>query len=458
MIILKHARRLVYSKIGRVRRHPAFSLRGRDGSFCVKFGVCLRRLAEMLGGSAMEDKSSVRISDFIDVKKMIAEHTVEELCQRAEDYFGRINYWDMMLAKPFHNLCDTIPLLIQFAHLLSGLHPYPNMTILDFGAGTGWASRYLNQLGFEVISLDVSHTALRKGEEMRTRYPVLGNQPEQRFLHFDGRKIDLANESVDRIWCIDAFHHVPNQLEVLKEMYRVLKPGGIAGFAEPGPNQSKDPCSQLEMKNYKVLENDIVLEEVFKQAQQVGFIDQKVDCYTTPTMPIPLEEWNVFLRDRAVFRKYVNAVHSRSLNFPIFFLYKGGEQIINDSRDAAGLVAKIEGGSCLSIKPFTEFDITLQITNISKKIWLPSGGKRGSVNIGAHLSRCNAGDSFEPKKEFRCHLSSANVMPGEAVHCRLQMPGLAPGNYSLEIDLVSEYVVWFRNNGSNLFCVEVTVD
>ena len=57
--------------------------------------------------------------------------------------------------------------------------------------------------------------------------------------------------------CLDAFHHVPNPGLVLAELSRVLKEGGIAGFAEPGPEHSKSPQSQYEMKTFKVVENDV---------------------------------------------------------------------------------------------------------------------------------------------------------------------------------------------------------
>ena len=102
--------------------------------------------------------------------------------------------------------------------------------MLDFGAGSCWASRWLSQLGMEVIALDVSKTALKIGEELYVRLPVIGESPRHRFLVSDGHRIDLADDSLDRIVCLDTFHHLLNPDEILREMYRVLRPGGIAGF------------------------------------------------------------------------------------------------------------------------------------------------------------------------------------------------------------------------------------
>src|SRR5437879_5980673 len=80
--------------------------------------------------------------------------------------------------------------------------------VLDFGAGSCWTSRYLSQLGCRVIALDVSPTALRYGQELYARQPLIGDRPAPRFLQFDGKRIDVEDASVDRILCLDAFHHV----------------------------------------------------------------------------------------------------------------------------------------------------------------------------------------------------------------------------------------------------------
>jgi len=50
----------------------------------------------------------------------------------------------------------------------------------------------------------------------------------------------------------------------MRELGRVLRPGGIAGFSEPGRHHSKGARSQYEMKNYTAIENDVVMEDVWR--------------------------------------------------------------------------------------------------------------------------------------------------------------------------------------------------
>ncbi|MFN2240562.1 MAG: methyltransferase domain-containing protein, partial [Thermoanaerobaculia bacterium] len=156
----------------------------------------------------------------IDVQELIRNHSIEELNRSAEAYFSTLRSWDFHLSKPFCSTAEAPALLINFATMLQGLRLAPGLRALDFGAGSGWTSRFLTQLGCEVILLDVSESALRIAEELYARQPVIGDRPEPRFLVFDGRKIDLPDGCVDRILCFDAFHHAPNPDDVLREFAR----------------------------------------------------------------------------------------------------------------------------------------------------------------------------------------------------------------------------------------------
>jgi hypothetical protein len=51
------------------------------------------------------------------------------------------------------------------------------------------------------------------------------------------------------------------------------EPGGIACFSEPGRYHSTTDASQADMANFRVLENDIVLEAIWQLARDAGFAD-----------------------------------------------------------------------------------------------------------------------------------------------------------------------------------------
>jgi ubiquinone/menaquinone biosynthesis C-methylase UbiE len=82
---------------------------------------------------------------------------------------------------------------------------------------------------------------------------------------------------------MDSFHHIPNQETVLKEFFRVLEPGGLVILSEPGPNHSRTDQAQYEMLNFKVIEGDIIIEEIENIAKKIGFESIEVAVYN----PIP---------------------------------------------------------------------------------------------------------------------------------------------------------------------------
>jgi len=202
------------------------------------------------------------MDDKINPKQLIRTLSVEDFCRTADEYYRAIVDPTPQMAKPFSSFTDAPQLLCNLGLMISGLKLGKSMLVLDFGAGTCWLSRFLNQLQCATISVDASITALEIGQKLFHDFPIVGEllQPPK-FIHFNGHRMEVEDESVDRIVCFDTFHHIPNQDEILREFYRVLKPGGIAGLSEPGMHHSKSPHTQFEMRHHRVLKNDIVLSE-----------------------------------------------------------------------------------------------------------------------------------------------------------------------------------------------------
>jgi ubiquinone/menaquinone biosynthesis C-methylase UbiE len=396
--------------------------------------------------------------DFIDVKTLIKQLTIEELCQTAEEYFSRITNWDYHLAKPFVSIDDTPELITCLAQVLQGLQILPEMTVLDFGAGSCWTSRYLTQLGFRVIALDVSASALKIGEELYVRQPIIGDKPSPQFLHFNGRKIDLPDNSVDRIMCYDSFHHVPNQEHIIKEFGRILKKGGIVGFSEPGPNHSKFPPSQHEMRHFRVVENDIDVREIWDYAQKAGFTRIELSIFNALPFRVGLSDFEEFFSGHATKDRYVETTRAALLNRRIFFLYKGDASLV-DSRQRAGLVAelsinipqnKVEEGL-----PFIAY---VTVTNIGNVIWLPTTAKIGAVNLGGHLlDQSGQQVNYDYFRQVLTPGENRSIAPNETLTFEMQVPSPPKGRYILEFDMVSEGVCWFSINGSQTIRVEVEV-
>jgi SAM-dependent methyltransferase len=385
----------------------------------------------------------------IDVNDLLARYSVEQLADAAEQYFAQLGDWHYHLAKPYASTNDAAHFIVMFGAMLNALDCAPRDTILDFGAGSCWTSMAFAQMGCRVIACDVSATGLDIGRELLRRHPLIGDVPEPQFLLFDGHKLELPDESVDHISCKDAFHHVPNANDVLREFFRVLRPGGRAVFSEPGPRHSHDPQSQTEMRNFMCVERDIDVEAIADEASAIGFGDVRVGVYSPMPYFVGARDFERELRDGA--ERMADATRHFHINHRLFVLDKPGESA-NDSRRRAGLRA--------------DLDVTLagttahvRIVNTSDQRWLASGSLVGSVNLGIHLF--DDGGRLVDLDFQRVPLrENADIAPGEVVDLSFElapMSQLAPGEYRLEFDLVAEHVAWFADNGGATVVRPITV-
>jgi SAM-dependent methyltransferase len=384
----------------------------------------------------------------VDVRDMIARMPVEDLNRTAEDYFATLKNWDHHLAKPFNNPEEAATLLAGVATLLQGLRPAAGMTVLEFGAGTGWLSRFLTQLGCEVILLDVSPSALMIARELYERQPVIGERPSPQFLTFDGRRIDLPDRSVDRIVSFHAFHHAPNPDTVLHEFGRILRPGGVAGFVEPGPRHSSDPQSQFEMRAYRVVENDIDVHAIWRTARACGFADMKLAVHHAPPFHVGLSEFEDFLADSDAGERWVNSTRAFLRHVRTFFLVKEGVERV-DSRSIHALAcridARVSGAPLVEDQPLV---VDATVTNSGTAVWLPSEAHYGGVALGVHLYDASGKLLAFDFQRQRLAESPREIAPGDTVRCRLSLPAQPQGHYVLELDCVASNVIWFSQTGS----------
>jgi ubiquinone/menaquinone biosynthesis C-methylase UbiE len=395
----------------------------------------------------------VKLIDPISVMQRLS---VEALCETADKYYRSLVDPTEQMSKPFSSVFLAPDMLINLGQLLSGLHLTRSMTVLDFAAGTCWLSRYLNQMHCVTISLDVSEAALAIGQRLFNEHPIIGTPlSSPTFLHFNGRRINLPDASVDRIVCFDAFHHIPNQQEILAEMARVLKPGGIAGFSEPGRLHSQTPMSQKEMADYDVLENDLVLEDVVELAYSVGFTAST--CKLTCGGELTLDEYKALVErspSRALKRRILSETTNTMSSKSVFFLHKGSRKI--DSRGVEGLSCDIEIDSHqLSVNAGDEFSIRCSIRNTGQAWWLHNNPRiEGIVRVGTHLCDANG----KPITiDFSRSALEKDIEPGETTVCNVLLRIAAPGRYRIMIDMVSEYVCWFEHLGFKPLAVDVVV-
>lgn len=105
--------------------------------------------------------------------------------------------------------------------LFSPFVSFKNKTVLDLGCNTGYLlDSFLSRESFTAIGVDISEEMLARGRELYgSRIRFVQNTP---------KSIPVESNSVDVVYTVDTVEHLAHPRETFLEVYRVLKPGGIA--------------------------------------------------------------------------------------------------------------------------------------------------------------------------------------------------------------------------------------
>lgn len=128
------------------------------------------------------------------------------------DYFGLIaRYYDRLI----HPL--QVEKLAGFCRLpVAG-------RLLDAGGGTGRVGHSLLGMATHIVEADLSKEMLDQAR------PKVGLD----LVCTDTRRLPFEDRCFERVVVVDAFHHIANQDESARELWRVLKPRGRLVIAEP---------------------------------------------------------------------------------------------------------------------------------------------------------------------------------------------------------------------------------
>jgi 2-polyprenyl-3-methyl-5-hydroxy-6-metoxy-1,4-benzoquinol methylase len=388
----------------------------------------------------------VKAAGLVDFREVANKYTFQQHAERADAYFSGLDLDSPVARKPFATPFEAVELSAGVAAILSKLFLFRGAQVLDFGAGGCWLSRILALLGCQVTATDISANALQFGRGLMDKDP-LSQQLQIAYVPLRENRLPFDDASFDRIVCFDALHHCSDQKNVIREFYRVLRGGGVAAFHEPGPRHSTQAQSQQEMRNFDVVEGDIVIEDLAQEAHLAGFSKLELAVFVANPAMVSLDDFNHFMdapEESESGRELLTAARRENENRRVFFLHKGDVLASIDSRSPVGLLARFEVEAAYSASGVS---IQGTVTNIGAARWLPSDQGPGSVNIGVHLYD----DSGKlVNHEFaRRTLSREPVGHGQPVAIEFSLPFPdALDRYCLIVDLVAEGITWFETGCS----------
>lgn len=117
-------------------------------------------------------------------------------------------------------------ILAQWRHYLDLLCVQADAQVLDVGCGSGDALRLLVRIIPEVGSLIGLDKSLERYAANHAQ--ARAEAPQISFRSGDAQALPFDDRSFDRVLCVDTLEWVPNPVQALREIRRVLRPDGIA--------------------------------------------------------------------------------------------------------------------------------------------------------------------------------------------------------------------------------------
>lgn len=168
-----------------------------------------------------------------------------------------------------------------------------------------WAA----QEGAEVYGLDISDYLVRQARKKFKEAGLKGN-----LIKCDMREIKMADESFDLVYTMGTIEHVSDYDRAIKEIYRVLKPGGKAIIGVPNKfdpflrplvvwlltKVGKYPYAPEKSFSYSELEREIK-KAGFKLEARTGILFMPgvlrlIDVYSHQKMPVLSQSIGVILK------------------------------------------------------------------------------------------------------------------------------------------------------------------
>ena len=341
--------------------------------------------------------------------------------------------------------------LFDFAVACQLLAPRPDDRVLDFAAGTCWASELLSRLGIRTVSVDLSVEMMRRGRGRLAADDRLIFRDQSFFVAARGQLLPFAGESFDGVLCMNALHHLPSYAAVLREMHRILKPGGRAVFSEPGTRHARDALAQFRMREERVLEKSVPLPLIRRLAVDAGFTRMRV---------IPLRSPDTYAFDyaaseedrRALDQMWEDTLRHSPGEHARFALYKGDDRPADTLLPPPQLVGRLRAEIvplvvAPSVHAGSAFTNRLRVTNTGTVTWKAKGRRFGG-QVTCGLKVIGSGGDVLREDLGRTPLP-VDVAPGESLDVEMTVAGaLAAGRYELRYDMVVEGVTWFEFYGS----------
>jgi ubiquinone/menaquinone biosynthesis C-methylase UbiE len=158
---------------------------------------------------------------------MTSIEQVQEVKEQVNELFTKtVEDWARFYEDPTPALMTSQNLVSRrrFALEMIESRLAPGAKVLDVGCGSGHLSGELMRRGYDAVGMDFSEGMVRYACE---------HYGADKFKVGDVEHLDYPDNTFDGIVCLGVMEYLSSDEPALREMWRVLKPGGVAVITTP---------------------------------------------------------------------------------------------------------------------------------------------------------------------------------------------------------------------------------
>ena len=181
--------------------------------------------------------------------------------------------------------------------------------VLDIGGNTGGEASVLSQRGLRIVVSDINEYAL---DVSRQRVRKFGLKSPW-FVACDAHHLPFEDASFSAVTVIEALHHFSDYGQALREIHRILKPGGRLYSTEPNALNPLRRASEVRDRLRGTIEKSFTAGQLRLLCADAGFSKVEVKPFA-----IGRSSWK--LKEVPLYRRPLAQLHGwLSVHIPKFF-------------------------------------------------------------------------------------------------------------------------------------------